>query len=187
MPVGPTSPPPDIAAACPAHFIVTVLDCPEDTAARDLLVGTLASAVVDVVPCVGVMLGHGVVFHKAAAYGELARLGAEHGRLPVEIAVDLTAARESEDRMSFLTHGLARYGREDLYVTCPIRGKGALDFVYAIARWQLTDPTKQFPTGDTIGRTVDERILVQRQPNPTGDGSTVIRLDLPAVEPGLPA
>ena len=93
--------------------------------------------------------------------------------------VDVTAAQESATRMSFLTHNLPRYGREDLYVTCRIEGKGALDFVYAMLRWMLVDPDKQFPTGDTVGRTPEQKVRVQRVPSPIDDAVQVVRLDLP--------
>jgi hypothetical protein len=95
------------------------------------------------------------------------------------VAVDVTAAQESPTRMSFLTHGLQRYGRDEFYVTCPVEGRGALSFVFDMARWMLTDPDKHLPTGDTVGRSEDERLAIQRVPNPTGKGPEVIRVDLP--------
>ena len=95
------------------------------------------------------------------------------------VAVDITAAQESPSRMSFLTHGLRRYGREEFFMTCAIEGKGALAFVLSMTRWMLADPDKHLPTGDTVGRDADEKVPVQRVPNPTGDGTEVIRLDLP--------
>lgn len=178
MPTGPTSVTPDEVAGCRAHLIVTAQGLTGDERARDTRMAALTAAVIDHVPAVGAMLGHGVVFHKAALFADMAKLGVEQGALPSEIAVDITAARESETRMSFLSHGMVRYGREEFYVTCPIQGKGALDFVLAMVRWLYTDPTKHLPTGETVGRTASEKILIQRVPNPTGHGPAVIRLDL---------
>jgi hypothetical protein len=43
----------------------------------------------------------------------------------------------------------------------------------------LADPDKHLPTGDTVGRTEDEKIVIQRVPDPTAKGPEVIRLDLP--------
>ena len=80
--------------------------------------------------------------------------------------------------MSFLSHNMPRYGREDFFVTCPVSGKGALDFVYMMVRWLYTDLEKELPTGDTVGRSPTEKIQIQRVPNPTGNGDTVIKLDL---------
>jgi hypothetical protein len=179
MPVGPTSPPLDEARAAPAHLVVTAMGLEGDEAERDLEIAALTACVIASCDAVGAMLGHGILFHKAMLFADLAKLGAEHGQLPVEIAVDVTAAGEPGDRMSFLTHGLRRYGREELFVSCPVRGKGALGFVYALARWMLADSEKQFPTGDTVGRTEDEKIRIQRMPSPIDPEQTVIRLDLP--------
>jgi hypothetical protein len=180
MPVGPTSPTTEESTAARAHLMVVVMRPDEAPALQvDTEVAALLSTVIDHVPAVGAMLAHGVVFHKARLYADMAKLGHEHGALPVEVAVDVTAARESAERMSFLTHGLARYGREELYVSCPIQGKGALDFIYGLARWMLSDPDRQFPDGDTVGRTAEEKIRIARVPNPRGEGSPVIKLDLP--------
>jgi hypothetical protein len=179
MAVGPTSPSTEEATAARAHFIVTALGLPGDARARDKRMAMLTATVIDNTPAVGAMLGHGKVFHKAKLFADVAAVAASEPMLPAEIAIDVTAERESEDRMSFLTHGLERYGREEFYVTCPIRGKSALGFVYSMARWVLNDPNKQLPTGETVGRTADEKILIQRVPNPSGRGKPVIRLDLP--------
>lgn len=179
MQQGPTSPPVDEMTAAPAHFVVTGLELPGEARAKDVVLANVVGAVIENTRAVAAMLGHGVVFHKAELYAEMAALGVEAGQLPAEIAVDITSARESEDRMSFLTHGLARYDREELYVTCSITGKGALGFVFSIARGLLADPPMALPTGDTIGRTPDEKVQIQRVPNPTGEGADVIRLELP--------
>ena len=182
MPLGITSPPPEDIAAAPAHLVVGAVGLTGDDRDRDTVMAKLTAAVVDCTDAVAAMLGHGVILHRAGIFADAAKLAAdEHGPLPVELAVDITAAPESATRMSFLTHGMQRYGREELYVTCPIEGTGALSFVYAIARWMLADPTVRLPTGDTVGRTAEEKLPVQRVPSPTGEGPKVIRLDLPRV------
>lgn len=178
MPYGPTSPAREEAVAAPAHFIVTALGLDGDERQRDLVLAALTSSVIATTPAVGAMLGHGVVFHKAGLFQGMTELGVEEGELPPELVCDITVAPEGEERMSFLTHGLQRYGREELYVTCSTRGKGGLDFVFSIARWLLTDREKQLPTGDTIGRSAEEKVQVQRVPNPTGRGDEVMLLEL---------
>ena len=182
MPVAVTSPPPEEVAAAKAHLIVAAFGLTGPPRERDTRMAILTAAVVDAVgtDAVAAMLGHGVAFHRARVFADGARLAADEGEpLPAEVAIDVTAAQESAQRMSFLTHGLRRYGREEFYVTCPIEGTGALSFLLGLTRWMLVDPDKQLPTGDTVGRTADERILVQRVPSPTGEGPEVIRLDLP--------
>jgi len=183
MPFGPTSPSPEEAAAARAHYVLTAQGLTGTARERDTQMALLATTIIDNTDAVGAMLGHGVIFHKARLFAAMAELAAKEGELPPEIAVDITTARESESRMSFLTHNMERYGREELYVICSIRGTGALDFVFQLVRWMLTDLDKQFPTGDTIGRTATEKIRIERVPNPTGHGPQVIKLELP--EPQL--
>jgi hypothetical protein len=180
MPLGITSPPAEDVAAAPAHLVVGAVGLTGDERDRDTVLAKLTAAVVDCTDAVAAMLGHGAIFHRAGIFADAAKLAAdEHEPLPVELAVDITAAPESATHMSFLTHGMQRYGREELYITCPVEGTGALSLVYTIARWILGDPTVALPTGDTVGRTAEERLLVQRVPSPTGGGPDVIRLDLP--------
>lgn len=178
MSYGPTSPSIEDASGAPAHFVVTAMGLDGDERTRDLLMASLTACVIDHTDAIAAMLAHGVVFHQARLFSEMAALGAQEGLLPPEIAIDVTAADEGGGRMSFLSHNMPRYGREDFFVTCPVSGKGALDFVYMMVRWLYTDLEKQLPTGDTVGRSPTEKIQVQRVPNPTGNGDTVIRLDL---------
>lgn len=179
MAYGPTSPEHEEAAAATAHLIVTALGLEGAPRARDTKLAALTATVIRNTEAVGAMLGHGVVFHKAGLFADMAELGMEEGELPAELAVDVTAAAEPGNRMSFLTHGMRRHGREEFYVTCPVEGRGALGFVFSMVRWLLDDLEKELPTGDTVGRSADERLVVQRVPNPTGSEDTVIRLDLP--------
>lgn len=177
MPFGPTAVPEDEARAHTAHLIVTAMGLAGTPREVDTQLAALTAAVIESVPAVGAMLGHGALFHKAKLFSGLAALGIEQGAIPSELAIDITTARETESRMSFRTYNLPRYGRENFYITCPIRGKGALDFVMGLVRWMLNDPTKELPTGETVGRSAAEKITIHRVTSP--DGETHIRLDLP--------
>ncbi len=176
---GPTTPDAAEIRASKAHFILTAMGLTGTVRQRDTKMAGLTAAVAAASDAIGVQLAHGVLFHKAPLYCEMAALALETGELPSEIAIDVTTAAEAGDRMSFLTHGMPRYGREDFFVTCPVSGKGALGFVFEMTRWMLTDRQKQLPSGDTVGRTAEEKVVVRRVPNPTGRGDEVIRLDLP--------
>jgi hypothetical protein len=179
MAVGVTSPPYEQIALSSAHLVVAAHGLAGEPRQRDTAMAILTATVVDTVAAVGAMLGHGVVVHRARLFADFARQAAQERQpLAVEVAVDITAAQESPTRMSFLTHGLRRYGREEFLVTCPIEGKGALSFVLSMTRWMLDDPDKRLPTGDTVGRTAEEKVRIQREPNPTGEPGEVIRLDL---------
>ncbi len=176
MASGLAAPEPDELARSTAHCIVTALGLPPDPRVRDSLLAMLTAAVIRSTPATAAMLGHGVSFHKASFFAEVADAGAKS--MPLLICVDVTTAAEPGDRVSFLTHGLTRYGREEFYVTASQRGQGAMDFLLSMAGWMLDDADKELPTGDTVGRTAEEKITVQRVPSPLGDGPEVIRLDL---------
>jgi len=177
---GPTGPDKDEAIAAPAHLIVTAMGLGGSVRQKDLQLAALTACVIDGAPSVGAMLGHGLYFHRADLFAELARLGVEAGDLPAELAIDISMASEPDDRVSFLSLGLARYGREEFLITAPVDGKGALGFLFDMARWMLGEPDYELPTGDTVGRDEHEQLLIQRVPNPSASGDTVIRLDLPS-------
>jgi hypothetical protein len=179
MAQGPLSPPLEQLTAAPAHYIVTALGLEGSDAQKDSRMAALTATVLAGCRPAGVMLGHGILFHNPDLFADLALSAAEHDELPVEICVDVTVARESEDRMSMLSHNMTRYGREEFFVIAPIEGKGALDFLLSMVRWMIADPDKHLPTGDTVGRTAEEKITVERVPNPTGEGPEVIQLVLP--------
>jgi hypothetical protein len=179
MATGPLSPDPEPLAAAKAHYIVTALGIEGSNAEKDMYMAALTGAVAASSDAVGVMLGHGALFHRPELFAGLGHEAIREGVLPIEVCIDVTAAPESEERMSFLSYGMPRYGREDFYVTARIEGEGALEFLYSMVRWMITDPDKELPTGDTMGRTPEEKFVVQRVPNPTGEGDEVIRLDLP--------
>ncbi|MBP8811284.1 MAG: hypothetical protein KBG48_35390 [Kofleriaceae bacterium] len=177
--LGPTAITATEALAAPAHLVLGARGLPGPVRARDAALAAVVAATIDHAPALAAMLGHGVIFHKAAWFRSLAASGAAAGALPAELAVDVTIARESETRMSFLSHGLVRHDREELYVTCPLRGAGAYEFVRDMVRWLYADPPKRPPTGATVGRSPTERLVIARVPNPSGRGPEVIKLELP--------
>jgi hypothetical protein len=181
MPVGPTSPEPTIIAEHVGHIVATALNLPEEPMPHDVVMGIVTTALIRSTPAVAAMLGHGAIFHRSDLFA--AFVEAAGTNIATEIAVDITAARESEDRMSFLTHGLERYGREEFYVTSSVTGEGALDYVLVLAQWMIADRDKVLPTGDTVGRTADEHIVVQRVPSPIEGKPPVIRLDMDVETP----
>ena len=178
MPRGLTSPRAGLAEAAPAHYIVTALGLSGAPRQRDEWLARLTCAVVEASPAVAAMLGFGVMFHAADIFQQTVA-SEDQGNLPMGVCIDLTVATEQDGRLSFLTHGMPRYSREDLYVTAAAEnGGGAFELASLLVRWQLSDPDKQFPTGDTVGRTAEEQIEVKRQASPIDQNTQVIRLDL---------
>lgn len=181
LPPGLASPSPEEVEAHAAHLIITTMSLPDAPRDADTLQVKLTAAVVGASPAIAAMLGHGVVLHRAGFFTDIA--AGPISVLPLLVCVDVTIAAEADERMSFLTHGLQRYGREEFFVTASRTGQGAVDFLLALVGWMLDDPDKQLPTGDTVGRTADEQVRIQRVANPTGEGPEVIRLDLDLGEP----
>ncbi|MGI9519437.1 MAG: hypothetical protein ACR2NP_20465 [Pirellulaceae bacterium] len=175
---GPLSPDDmDVLINAPAHCIVTAIGLEGTIDEIDIRMSGLTAAVLNGCHAVGVLKMPGVLFHRPELYTECAKRGVDENELPMLICVDITAAREGPSEMSFLTHNLPRYGREDLYITCSTEGEGAFDFVLDMIGWLLSDRDYQLPTGDTIGRNADEKIKINRVASPLGEGPEVIHLE----------
>jgi hypothetical protein len=167
------------ALACASHAIVTAMGLTGTVLERDRQMAALTGCVVRAGSAVAAMLGHGASFHNGKVFADFAELGMKQGRISIEIAIDVTFARESGTHVSMLTHGMPRYGREDFLMTCRNEDRESIYFLYDLIRWMLYEPTKELPTGDTLGRTAAEKLRVQRQPSPIDPARTVIRLDMP--------
>ena len=180
MPVGPLSPDDmDSLINAPAHYIVTVMGMDGTVDENDIKMSAITSCVMAGCNPVGVLQMPGVLFHRPELFLECTKSAIEEQQIPMLICIDITAAQENDTHMSFLTHNMQRYGREEFYIVALSEGQGALDYTLSLVAWMLDDREYHLPTGDTVGRTADEKILVQRVPNPTGEGPEVIRLDLP--------
>ena len=180
MPFGPLSPEDqDALANAPAHCIVTSMGLEGTVDEIDIKMSALTACVLAGCNALGVMKMPGVLFHRPELFANVAREGIEQNELPFLICVDITVAQESETHMSFLTHNMQRYDREEFYIIASSESSGALDYLLDIMAWMLGDREYHLPTGDTIGRTEDEKIVVQRVANPTGEGPKVIKLELP--------
>lgn len=173
---GPTSPSRDEAIAAPAHYIVLLTGRAEGDRENDIELARFLCALTTAAPVVGMMLGHGMTFHRPDFF--LASVQANRD-LPTWVLVDVTWAREPGGRASILTHGMQRYGKEEFFVTAPeAKINEAREYAYTMCSWMLSQDY-ELPTGDTVGRTSEEKLEIQRVPDPTGDGPEVIRLDLP--------
>jgi hypothetical protein len=176
MPVGPTSPEPETIDQHVGHYIVTAFDLPDDPVQTEVTMSIVTAALVQCSPAVAVKLGDGAIFHRADFFATVVETA--DGGIATEITVDITAAQEGADRVSFLTHGLAKYDREEFYMTSSVTGTGALEYLMQLVRWMVTDPDKVLPTGDIIGPTDKEPVMVQRAPSPIEGKPPVIRLDM---------
>lgn len=177
MPVGPTGADPEELQATQGHVIVTATGLIGDEVQRDCDMASFTAAVVGATDAVGAMLGHNTYFHRADVFQQIVAGNAAEGRQPIPILISVTVAGDGSGRMSFLSHGMQRYGKEDLYVTCPVEGAGAVPFVFDTISW-FFDLEAPLPTGDSIGRDESESIMIQRVTSPADANSVVVRLDL---------
>lgn len=178
MAIGPMSPPSEAAGAAPAHLIVVVSGLVGTVLEQDARLARIVGAVGAASPSLAVRLGHGTMFYRTEVFVAFVDALPADG-VPVEVCVDVTIERELDGRLSMLTHGLVRYGREEFYVLAPGgSGNDAFDVVTMMSRWMLRDPGKHLPNGEIVGRNADEKLRVHRVPSPTGSGPDVIRLEL---------
>lgn len=160
MPRGPLSPDPIEVASAGSHLIVTSFGLSDSPDERFATMLRLTAAVLGSTDSVAVALNDGVNLIRSDLFMELAALAVDGRSIPPQLALTLVVNELSGGRMSFVTNGLAHLGREEVMVICPVDGMGAVDLVYAVAAELLAGPACELPTGDTIGRTTDERIPI---------------------------
>lgn len=178
-PGGPTSASPSDLCQAANHLVLEVPDFAFEPATVRLIMSVLSAAVASATDAVGVLVGGGIVFHRPETFIALAKAAASEPAPPPMMMVEIAAYPESGNRMALLSHGLQHVGsEEELYVTCPLDGQGAMDFTYRLIEGFANDPSLRYETGDTVGRSSDEAVVVQRQSHPNGEGLPVMRLDL---------
>jgi len=175
-PTGLLSPSAEQLGTATSHLMLVGFDLRGSAPERDALMYRLTAAVVRATDAVAVV-NHGANVFRSDVFASLAELAVDQASIPVELSISITAT-SSGQRTVLLTQGMARFGREELCVTCSPTGRGGYQFVYDIARWMLAEPRPRVLTGETIGRTSDERIVVQRIRHPAQPKLTVIKLDL---------
>lgn len=161
-----------------AHLIVAGIGLSGSRTERDAYFAQLVAAILECSSSLGASFGEGLCYQDAGFFTRA--VDAADGEVPVFLTVDITAAPEPGERISFLTHGMGRYGREELFLTAPLSGEGALPLMFELMHWLVTEPERAIRPGDTLGRTEDERIPVQRSPSPIEGDPDVLRLDLEA-------
>ena len=171
---GLTSPPPGQAEAAPAHLEISVTGLPRDPRRHDALLSRLVCAVLKASDApAAAMLGHGVMFHRPGVFLRSVQ-GEQPGATPLGVCVDLSIAQEADTGLvSFLTHGMPRYSREDIYITAPrAMAPAALELAALMVRTLFAAPPGALPAQDGAGP------ALTRQPSPIDAEATVVRMDL---------
>lgn len=162
------------------HIVVVLMPTEEmDRAWIDRVLLQVTAAIAETSPSVAARIRGGVNYFRSDLFQRLVADIGEDQEPPVELVIGVRGGTEPDGRVSFLSSGLPRFGREDFLVTESAGSNQAMSMLWTMARWMIADPDKELPTGETLGRSAEERILIQRVPNPTADGSVVIRLDMP--------
>ena len=180
---GLTSPPIGETEASPAHLELSICGLPADPRRQDALVSRLTCALIQATPgTVAAKLEHGVMFHRAEVFVRTVQ-SEQPGALPLGICVDLTVAQQGGDQpeplVTFLTHGMPRYGRQDIYITSPrSRAPEALELAALMVRSLYNSAPDAHATGQLVGPTTNTRLELKRQPSPINPSATVVRLDM---------
>lgn len=183
FPTGPTATPAAELGASSCHLVVSLQGDSDDPILTKLLLSALCAALTNTTDAVGVLMNDGAVFHRPEQLRQMVIWAGKAGRPPGLLLGELTGAAEPDGRVSYLSHGLVDLGRpEEIFVVCEREDSDGLKFLIQFIEALIADPELNYPTGDTVGRNEDERILVQRQENPTRSGPPVLRLDMPSVK-----
>jgi hypothetical protein len=178
LPSGPTSPTEEELALATSHFVIALRNLPPAPRDRDLIVSIIVAALLDLTPAVAAIMPPVATVHRAELFTELVSVGAAHREVAPHLVLGIIAGAEDDNRLGLLTYGMTRYGREELLVTAPLEGAGAVGFIYDLAEWLLSEPAPVVDDGDELTRG-DASLTVQRVPHPAGTGPNVIKLDLP--------
>ncbi len=163
------------AKHAPAFYLVIYDRGEQNVRRRDSLMARTLAAVVASSPAVGAKMNPGGFLHRPSAFEAVA--ATENPKdIPLSVCVAFTIAREGE-RCSILTHGMTRYGREDILVRAAVtESMDAYKLAFFTSDWLLIDSDNNLPTGDTVGRDAQEKLKVEREPNPIRPAETVISL-----------
>jgi hypothetical protein len=160
-----------------AHLVVTLedasADSPTDTLSRFT---ALVAAVTETSDAVGVYWGSAGATHDPKFFLDIARERELASRVMVWTGISL--ARETEDRVSFLSRGMKQFELPDLLLIAPrSAGNAALGTFFDLIAYAVSIGTP-LPEGDTVGRTAEEHLPVHYVPSPTDPSTKVWRVEL---------
>jgi len=170
----PTSAKPETLERMTGFFVLAAFGLPEnDQVAADWYLSRIVASVVRGTPSLAAMLGQGMFFYEADFFARMVEN--KPSRLASQIAVDLTIAREDDDRLSVVTHGLNRYGYEELFVITAEHGSAILHTM-ALAG-DILDGTVRLSAGGTVPGAHGAAVVADRVPSPVSGRPDVLRLD----------
>ncbi|PIE23446.1 MAG: hypothetical protein CSA62_07460 [Planctomycetota bacterium] len=176
LPPGLTSPPEEEIAKCKAQLLTVLQGIEGSPLTQDLLMCRATAAVLRVSPAIGAMFGRSRSIHDAKLWeGIDADMNEEDP--PIELMVDLSIADEGQGRLSILTHGMPRYGRENFHIFAPqTKGQDAAELCFHLVYELLSQPDLEYPSGTRLGRRAREKHRLDRGPSPINPKETVMIL-----------
>lgn len=158
-----------------AHLIVTTHGRRGD---RDSLVRhtRIVAACVDAYRALGVYEGNAGATHPAPFYLDVVT----STDLPLMVWTGISVATEPSGRSSVLSLGAhSTLGVPDMIVSAPQgRGNDALELLFDMLAYVVRRGAP-LPDGDTVGRSVEEKLKVRYVGSPLGTPERVARIDLP--------
>jgi hypothetical protein len=135
----------------------------------------LVAAVARACQAVGVYWGSASATHEPEFFFETAR----DMEVPIALWTGVSVARDGDERVSLLSLGMSQFGMEDLLLTGPLTQAGeAIEMFFDLLAYAVRRGSTVV-SGETIGRSDDERIEVQIVESPVDPEAKVWRVDLP--------
>jgi hypothetical protein len=167
------------APACEhsAHLVVSLFagDAGRVPVERLTAFTSLLAAVTRAADSVGVYWGNAGATHDREFF--LSTAAAHEVGARLLLWTGISAAREPDGRLSFLSLGMGQLELPNLYLVVPEHAEGPVAsffdlLAYAISRGE------PIPDGDTVGFSAEQRLPVRYVPSPAGNGETVWKVEL---------
>lgn len=161
-----------------AHLVVTFNTTTESSPIVRLSRFTsLVAAVTKVSPAVGVYWGSAGATHDAEFFVSVASEQDVISRMMLWSGVSI--AREEDGRLSLLSLGMDQLNLPNLLLVAGESSESvALETMFDLLAY-VAERGKALPKGNTVGRTVDEKLPVHYVPSPVGESKKVWRVELP--------
>ena len=157
------------------HLMITLM-VTEGCAALDSLMAftSLLAAVTESTESVGVYWRNAGATHTRDFFLSVA---SEHEINPrIMLWNGISRAGEKGNKMSFLSYGMNQLGLPDLYLVCNTDEAGSYFERFFDLLAYIADRGEAIPSGDTIGATEDDRILVEYVKSPADNEKVVWKI-----------
>lgn len=158
-----------------AHAILAMIDHSGSAVERHVLLTQMAAAVVANADVAGIYWTSGGVVHSPEALLTLSAALSPDNLLP-ELWIDMRLVKDPQGAHQFFTTGMEAFGHREIEIPCSHQSAEEIyGFVYGVIKYVLS--SDQFiRDGETIGRSVEEKIEVGYGPSMLGQNRQVMTL-----------